>query len=346
MSEPFISYSQHGEDVVLWRALGTRRGIVYVDVGAFHPSLDSVTRALYERGWRGVNIEPDPELLALFERERPDDINVAVAVGDHDGTISLRRGKQPGWSTTVDGSAVDSVVDATAEPIEVPLRRIDSLLSELGVPSVDVVKIDVEGAEVAVVEGMLAGALRPAVCVVEGVSPVLGRGPGDQAVALLVEGGYQHCMFDGINHWLTLDSHLVDALSIPANPLDGFVRQPPPEEDLVVDPSSGDETRVPRVRPDEQTPLTTSLVGDLEPEQVIERLFLFVLGRPPDHDGSANWVRELAGGAGLDVIAQRLALQPEAQERPLSVRLQVATELEALRVQLVERGVASGTEDT
>ena len=55
---PFISFAQNLEDVVLHRALmGVTHGF-YVDVGANSPDEQSVTRAFYERGWHGINIEP------------------------------------------------------------------------------------------------------------------------------------------------------------------------------------------------------------------------------------------------------------------------------------------------
>ena len=339
MAELFESYSQHGEDVVLWRALGHRSDVVYVDVGAFHPTNDSVTRALYERGWRGINVEPHAELIALFDRDRPEDINVVAAVGDHEGTIVLRRGREPGWSTTVEGPGVDAVVDPDAEPLEVPLRRLDSVLADAGVVRVDVVKIDVEGAEVAVVRGMLDGGVRPTVCVVEGVSPVLGRGPGDEAVRLLVDAGYIHCMFDGINHWLTLDGGLVAALSVPANPLDGFVRIMPKgaEVAVVVDPESGEPVRITRIHPDDLPSLVDDLVPGLAPEEVVEQLFVHVLGRRIDAGGAETWIAEARSGVDPLALAQRLALQVEAQERPLDVRLRVAADLERLRIHRAQR---------
>lgn len=218
---PFVSYAQHGEDVVLWRALGGRDGVTYVDVGAFHPSDDSVTRALYERGWRGVNIEAQPDRLAAFEEQRPQDTNLAVAIGDEDGTVTLTLPGNPGWASTL--SPEETGADPASETVEVPVRRLDTLLPELGIEHVDVLKIDVEGAEPAVVRGLLGGAVRPVVCVVEGEAPGLGRAAGDEAVRLLVEAGYTHCMFDGLNHYLTTDADLVEPLSVPASPVDGHV---------------------------------------------------------------------------------------------------------------------------
>lgn len=217
----FVSYAQHGEDVVLWRALGDRHGVFYVDVGAFHPSHDSVTRALYERGWRGVNIEPQPDRLKAFEKERPEDVNLQLAIGDDDGETVLNLPDNPGWASILDPAEMGTHGE-DARAIQVTLRRLDTLLSELGIEHVDVLKVDVEGAEPAVIRGLLQGPVRPLVCVIEGVAPGVGRAAGDEAVRLLVDAGYAHCMFDGLNHYLTIEPALVPALSVPANPVDGY----------------------------------------------------------------------------------------------------------------------------
>lgn len=70
-TSPFVSYAQNAEDVVLWRALGGVSHGRYVEVGASHPSDDSVTRAFYERGWSGVTIE---SLDLLVPTLRLDDV--------------------------------------------------------------------------------------------------------------------------------------------------------------------------------------------------------------------------------------------------------------------------------
>ena len=84
----FTSYAQNCEDVLLWRVLkGVHRG-VYVDVGASHPVVDSVTFAFYERGWRGINIEPVAADHALLQLYRPGDINLQLAAGDRTTTLA------------------------------------------------------------------------------------------------------------------------------------------------------------------------------------------------------------------------------------------------------------------
>ena len=76
-----ISFSQGGEDLALLSIMNKTEMGSYIDIGAHHPSRFSNTRHLYERGWRGVNIDADEELLASFLTERPLDINICAAIG-------------------------------------------------------------------------------------------------------------------------------------------------------------------------------------------------------------------------------------------------------------------------
>jgi hypothetical protein len=59
-------YTQNAEDVVLSRVFADQEFGFSVDISACHPVEDSVTLHFYERGWHGVNVEPDRELHALF----------------------------------------------------------------------------------------------------------------------------------------------------------------------------------------------------------------------------------------------------------------------------------------
>jgi hypothetical protein len=79
------SFSQFGEDLFLASRFAGKRDGFYVDVGAFHPFNWSNTCLLYQRGWRGLNIEPDPEAIRLFERHRRRDLNVRTAVAGTPG---------------------------------------------------------------------------------------------------------------------------------------------------------------------------------------------------------------------------------------------------------------------
>jgi FkbM family methyltransferase len=75
-----VSYSQFGEDLALANLLKQRHGS-YLDIGAHHPSRYSNTRLLYDRGWSGINVDANPELIAAFKKARKRDINISACVG-------------------------------------------------------------------------------------------------------------------------------------------------------------------------------------------------------------------------------------------------------------------------
>lgn len=55
-----MSYSQYGEDAVIAKAVeGIQKGRV-LDLGAYHPTVFSNTRALIESGWGGLLVECSP----------------------------------------------------------------------------------------------------------------------------------------------------------------------------------------------------------------------------------------------------------------------------------------------
>ena len=85
-----ISYAQNFEDVVLDRVFKNVRQGSYIDVGAYDPVEDSVTKTFYDRGWSGINVEPVKTLYQKLVHQRPRDQNMNVAVGRHAGQIEFQ----------------------------------------------------------------------------------------------------------------------------------------------------------------------------------------------------------------------------------------------------------------
>ena len=71
-----ISFSPSKEDWILYCLLKEQQNGFYIDVGANHPDWGSVTKLFYERGWRGINIEPLPEKFSCLELKRKRDIKL------------------------------------------------------------------------------------------------------------------------------------------------------------------------------------------------------------------------------------------------------------------------------
>ena len=95
----FVSYAQNYEDVILRRALGDVEKGFYIDVGAYHPFVDSVSKAFYDAGWHGINIEPVSEWYKKLQQDRPNDINLQIAVGARKGNLDFFEVVGTGLST-------------------------------------------------------------------------------------------------------------------------------------------------------------------------------------------------------------------------------------------------------
>ncbi|MFO0892138.1 MAG: FkbM family methyltransferase [Isosphaeraceae bacterium] len=122
-------------------------GKTFVDVGAHIGSI--VAEVLRnDPSVRVIAIEAIPEKAAGLRRKFPSIEVHDCAVGETEGQITFYVDtERSGYSSLVRPAAGDR--SATRE-ITVPIRRLDGLVSASGV---DVIKIDVEGAELAVLKG-------------------------------------------------------------------------------------------------------------------------------------------------------------------------------------------------
>ena len=86
-----VTYSQHGEDLFLlniFHLLGIEKPS-YLDIGCHHPTIDSNTALLYQRGSRGINIDANPLLIPQFDEQRPEDINLNIGIGANPGKATF-----------------------------------------------------------------------------------------------------------------------------------------------------------------------------------------------------------------------------------------------------------------
>jgi FkbM family methyltransferase len=182
----FISYAQYSEDVVLWRALRDLETGFYVDVGAGDPKEDSVTYAFYERGWSGINIEPLDEYFGKLTQARPRDTNLKLAVGREVGLRTLYAIEGTGLSTLYPEIAARhaSAGFVVVETI-VPVLTLARMLEDCSARTIHFLKIDVEGAEAEVLQGVNLKTTRPWIILVAATEPtssVIVRGDWEQLI--------------------------------------------------------------------------------------------------------------------------------------------------------------------
>ncbi len=213
-----ISYAQNGEDVVLARAFAGQTDGFYVDVGAWDPDEDSVTRHFYDLGWRGINIEPVPAYHQKLAQRRPRDQNLAVAVGSARGQAKLFVFPDTGLST-LDPEVARSHAQSWEEITVEVVPFADSVPHDA---RIDFLKIDVEGAEKDVLESLLRSPLRPRVLVVEATYPKTQRQVHAEWEPLVLGAGYAFALFDGLNRFYAREPELRERMSYPACSFDRY----------------------------------------------------------------------------------------------------------------------------
>jgi FkbM family methyltransferase len=217
----FIAHGRNWEDVRLRRIFATQPSGFYIDVGAAHPVARSFSFSLYQQGWRGVNVEPLPKFFALLQSERPEDVNIQAVLGTSDTRnarffeVADQRG-----SSTMRTDIAQELREHGVSVIEheVPLLSLCDVCERHAPQVIDVLRVDVEGAQADVLSGGDWERFRPRLVVVEASEP-------ESWEPLLLENGYRHAAFDGVNHWYVeeQDAHWIESLEPPVSVLDDFV---------------------------------------------------------------------------------------------------------------------------
>jgi len=224
----FISYAQNFEDVLLNRVFKDKTKGFYLDVGAFHPTVDSVTKSFYNLGWSGINIEPIKECYNLFKQERSRDINLNIALSNLEGTIEFFQVVEQPGNSTLDKEIADKIAQQKGLKLSrytVPVKTLAEVCKEYVDQKIDFLKIDVEGLEEEVVLGGNWERFRPTILVIETTFPGTNVRCENNIPVFLMGKGYQQVFFDGINdYYISEESgYLAKYFSFPINILDDYI---------------------------------------------------------------------------------------------------------------------------
>lgn len=174
-----------------------RPGASFIDVGAH---IGSVISAVYDhdKSISVIAVEAIPEKVERLRRKFPKAQIHGCAVGESEGEVSFFVDlKQSGYSSL--GHRADDARPSVVQ-ITVPMRRLDSLVTA---SDVDVIKIDVEGAELGVLRGGEAVVARCRPVVMFESAPPQDDGLGFSKPAMwdwLTEQGYQILVPNRVAH--------------------------------------------------------------------------------------------------------------------------------------------------
>lgn len=172
--------------MILRRIFDRKTDGFFIDVGAHHPMRFSNTCFFYRLGWRGINIEPNPEAMPVFHVLRPRDINLRIGVSDAPGLLTYFRFDDPALNTFDERLAESRRAAAPrqwrgTESTEV--QRLDAIL-ERHLPRgkrIDFLSVDTEGLDLSVLRSNDWARFRPACVLAEALGVDLEHVP-DSAI--------------------------------------------------------------------------------------------------------------------------------------------------------------------
>lgn len=162
-----------GEDALLWfyltEVLSIRKPGFYVDVGCNHPVYHSNTWRLYQLGWRGIAIDANQEITEVYEKVRPRDQVVTMLVSDMEREMEF---------VVFEGSLVSTVESQHAAAWDKSnkikgvrklfSKTLNAILDEYRVPEeFELLKVDVEGHDAAVLRSIDLKRYKPIIILVE-----------------------------------------------------------------------------------------------------------------------------------------------------------------------------------
>jgi FkbM family methyltransferase len=138
----------------------------FVEVGANDPEHESQTFRLESRGWTGVLVEPQPQLVELLRQRRKARV-YAVACSAPENSGKYMTLHLAGIFSSLDPMLKTAKVRPHGA-IDVPIMTLDQILTDAGAPSqIDFLAIDVEGHEIDVLTGFDFDRWRPRLILLE-----------------------------------------------------------------------------------------------------------------------------------------------------------------------------------
>lgn len=221
----FTSYAQNFEDVMLWRALKHVEKGFYIDVGAQHPVIDSVSMAFYEHNWRGVHVEPNPHDAQLLRENRPDETVIQAAVSGKGTALTFYEIIDTGLSTC-DAKIAERhrASGYTVHEITIPSVTLANVFESCDDRDIHWLKIDVEGMEEQVLQGWKPSKARPWIVILESTLPLTQIESHEKWEGLIIDLDYQFVYFDGLNRFYVSNRHpeLKGAFRASPNVFDDF----------------------------------------------------------------------------------------------------------------------------
>lgn len=165
-----ISFARSGDDVQLMKLINNSIPGVYVDIGSWHPIKASNTYFFYLRNWRGICVDPNPELASVYNKFRPKDTFINAGIGRSDEELDYFMFEESSMNTfSQDFISTNNLQSKIIKKIQVPIFSLKEILDKnlKEGERLDFFDVDVEGFDLEVLKTNDWNKYRPKVVIVE-----------------------------------------------------------------------------------------------------------------------------------------------------------------------------------
>ena len=153
----------NNEDTAVLDYFKDKKNGFYVDVGCHHPTHINNTYLLYKQNWGGINIDTSQFSIDLFNYMRPQDLNYNCAISNRNGVVKLFFQKEFSQLSTIEGTQAKNVFQGRIKEKDIQAFTLDEILNRKKYKNIkiDFLNIDVEGADLKVLEGLSFEKFKP-----------------------------------------------------------------------------------------------------------------------------------------------------------------------------------------
>tara|TARA_B110000211_G_C13900542_1_gene473741 strand:+ start:147 stop:827 length:681 start_codon:yes stop_codon:yes gene_type:complete len=163
------SYSLDGEDLFVEKYFKEKPTGFYVDVGCYNPVYLNNTYLLHKKKWKGINIDTSQFSIDLFNYMRPNDLNYNSAVSNKNEYIKLYFQKEFSLLNSIEKEHAKKFMQGNIREKIMEAFTLDKILSRSIYKNsrIDFLDIDVEGADLKVLEGLSFNKFKPELICIE-----------------------------------------------------------------------------------------------------------------------------------------------------------------------------------
>jgi FkbM family methyltransferase len=165
-----ISFSKSGDDIQLMKLINNCIPGTYVDIGCWHPIKASNTYYFHLRKWKGICIDPNPELKPLYDKYRPSDYFINAGIGNSKTTLDYYMLQESSMNTlSYDFIKKYNLESQIIKKINIPLYSLKDILDKNlnETDRLDFFDVDAEGFDLEILKTNDWNKYRPKIIVIE-----------------------------------------------------------------------------------------------------------------------------------------------------------------------------------